>query len=83
MLALQEQAVAERRLQLEEEAKKGLGGKRLGKHVVPEGDIDVQLGEDLTESLRGLKVRVFPLCIDGYLTDYLNSLREICSKTDS
>ena len=27
----------------------------MGKHIVPEGDIDVQLGEDLSESLRQLK----------------------------
>jgi len=30
-------------------------GQRLGKHTVPKGDIDVQLGEDLTESFRDLK----------------------------
>lgn len=41
----------------EERLKQGLAGQRLGKHYVPEGDIDVQLGEDLTESFRGLKVR--------------------------
>ena len=34
----------------------GMKGRRLGKHRVPEGDIDVQLGEDLSESLRALKV---------------------------
>lgn len=36
--------------------KHGLAGQRLGKHKVPEGQVDVQLGEDLTETLRGLKV---------------------------
>ena len=34
-------------------------GRRLGKHLVPEGNVDVQLGEDLSESLRGLKVGFF------------------------
>jgi nucleolar protein 53 len=35
----------------------GLVGRRLGKHIVQEAEADVQLGEDLSESLRGLKVR--------------------------
>ncbi|EKM56661.1 uncharacterized protein PHACADRAFT_194252 [Phanerochaete carnosa HHB-10118-sp] len=34
---------------------RGLAGQKLGKHTVPEGEIDVQLGEDLSESLRTLK----------------------------
>jgi nucleolar protein 53 len=37
---------------------RGMKGRRLGKHLVPEGDVDVQLGEDLSESLRGLKVSI-------------------------
>ena len=40
-----------------EKLKAGLGGQRLGKHKVPEGEVDVQLGEELSESLRELKVR--------------------------
>ncbi|KAI0088209.1 ribosome biogenesis protein Nop53/GLTSCR2 [Irpex rosettiformis] len=40
---------------LHEKLKKGLAGQRLGRHVVPEGEVDVQLGEDLTESFRALK----------------------------
>ena len=36
--------------------KQGLAGQKLGKHKVPESNVIVQLGEDLTESLRGLKV---------------------------
>jgi nucleolar protein 53 len=39
-----------------EQLRKGLAGQRFGKHKVAEGDIDVQLGEDLSDSLRGLKV---------------------------
>ena len=39
-----------------ETLKKGLAGQRLGRHIVPEGEVDVQLGEDLTESFRALKV---------------------------
>lgn len=34
----------------------GLSGQKLGKHTVPVSDIEVQLGENLSESLRGLKV---------------------------
>ncbi|KAG6836114.1 hypothetical protein H0H93_011226 [Arthromyces matolae] len=33
----------------------GLVGQKLGRHKVPEGPVDVQLGEDLSESLRALK----------------------------
>lgn len=36
--------------------KNGLVGQRLGKHIVPAGDVDVQLTEDLSENLRSLKV---------------------------
>lgn len=35
---------------------RGLAGQKLGKHKVPEGGVDVQLGEELSESLRALKV---------------------------
>lgn len=41
--------------ELKDKLAKGLAGQRLGKHTVPEGNIDVQLGEDLAESLRTLK----------------------------
>ncbi|KAI3613772.1 hypothetical protein WG66_013501 [Moniliophthora roreri] len=51
------QEVEERRRRLlESKLKNGLSGRRIGKHKVPEGQIDVQLGEELSESLRGLKV---------------------------
>lgn len=35
--------------------KRGLSGHKLGRHKVAEGIVDVQLGEDLSESLRALK----------------------------
>jgi len=37
-------------------AQSGLAGQKLGKHIVREGEVDVQLGEELSESLRGLQV---------------------------
>ncbi|KAG7439418.1 P60-like protein, partial [Guyanagaster necrorhizus] len=43
------------RLLAETKLKKGLSGQKLGKHKVAEGGINVQLGEDLSESLRVLK----------------------------
>ncbi|KAF8921183.1 tumor suppressor protein Gltscr2 [Mucidula mucida] len=46
---VREQALAAR-------LKRGLSGHKLGKHKVAEGNVDVQLGEDLSESLRALKV---------------------------
>jgi len=53
-LASQRHAASREKLR-EKLRTQGLKGKRLGKHWVPEGDVDVQLGEDLSESLRELK----------------------------
>ncbi|KAI9567611.1 P60-like protein [Boletus coccyginus] len=44
-----------RQLALRLKLQKGLAGQRLGKHRVPENDIEVQVGEDLSENLRNLK----------------------------
>ncbi|KAF9556091.1 P60-like protein [Agrocybe pediades] len=46
---------AKRLALLEKLKKQGLAGQKLGKHKVPEGRVEVQLGEDLSESLRALK----------------------------
>jgi nucleolar protein 53 len=51
------QAAAERCAKQETRlALNGLAGQKFGKHVVREGEVDVQLGEELSESLRGLQV---------------------------
>jgi nucleolar protein 53 len=55
--AQREQARVQRQLAQREKLRQGLSGQRLGKHKVPDRDVDVQLGEDLSESLRALKVR--------------------------
>ncbi|THH09001.1 hypothetical protein EW145_g2321 [Phellinidium pouzarii] len=56
-LSTREQARLQKRLVLQEKLRKsGMAGHRLGKHFVQEGEPVVQLGDDLTESLRGLKV---------------------------
>ncbi|KAF8688674.1 Nop53 (60S ribosomal biogenesis), partial [Rhizoctonia solani] len=47
-----QKAAAER---AEKKLAKGLMGMKIGKHVVKEGEIDFQLGEDLPESFRELK----------------------------
>ena len=52
----QKQARLARQLALRLKLRKGLAGQRLGKHRVPENDIEVQIGEDLSENLRSLKV---------------------------
>ncbi|GBE83516.1 Ribosome biogenesis protein [Sparassis crispa] len=54
-LATRQRLREQRQAALREKLAKGLGGQKLGKHKVPEGNVDVQLGEDLTESLRALK----------------------------
>ncbi len=56
-MSAQEQARQERLDALADQLKhRGLAGKKLGKHKVPEGNVVVQIGEDLSENLRGLKV---------------------------
>jgi nucleolar protein 53 len=52
-VAMERQAKREARL-----AQAGLAGQRLGKHVVRKGEVEVQLGGELSESLRGLQVCV-------------------------
>ncbi|KAJ7065292.1 ribosome biogenesis protein Nop53/GLTSCR2 [Mycena amicta] len=54
-LSTREQKVSLRETALKAKLKGGLAGQKLGKHRVPVGEVDVQLGEDLSESLRGLK----------------------------
>jgi hypothetical protein len=56
MKACEEERV-QRRLALKDRIRRrGLAGQKLGKHTVPEGDVEVQLGEDLSESFRSIKV---------------------------
>ncbi|KAH0831325.1 P60-like protein [Lanmaoa asiatica] len=50
-----QQARLARQLALRLKLQKGLAGQRLGKHRVPENDIEVQIGDDLSENLRNLK----------------------------
>lgn len=60
VIAEREVELAQKKLALKDKLRRrGLAGQRLGKHKVPEEQVEVQLGEDLTESLRGLKVSVF------------------------
>jgi len=47
----------EKKLVHQMQLKRGLAGVKIGKHVVPKDEINVQLGDELSESLRGLKVR--------------------------
>lgn len=57
-MADEEDARARRRQQHRDYFKDGLAGKRMGsKYKVEKGEIDVQLTEDLSDNLRGLKVR--------------------------
>ncbi|KIK91165.1 hypothetical protein PAXRUDRAFT_643726 [Paxillus rubicundulus Ve08.2h10] len=50
-----QQASLVRQLALRLKLRKGLAGQRLGKHRVPENEIEVQIGEDLSENLRSFK----------------------------
>ena len=55
-ISAREEARAQRQAELREKLKRGLLGQKLGKHRVRPGEVDVQLGEELSESLRALKV---------------------------
>ncbi|KIY53914.1 P60-like protein, partial [Fistulina hepatica ATCC 64428] len=50
-----ERVLAQRELAMRERLRKGLRGQKIGKYRVPEAELEVQLGEDLSDSLRGLK----------------------------
>jgi nucleolar protein 53 len=57
LTSMREKELAKKQLGLQDNMKQhGLAGQKLGKHKVPEGRVDVQLGEELSESLRALKV---------------------------
>jgi hypothetical protein len=64
------------------------GGEKIGKHKVLEASVDVQLGEDLSENIRELKVSTC-IVFDGVTPADLttcsirNSLKVTCSETDS
>ncbi len=63
----------------------GMAGLKLGKHQVREGKVDVQLGEELSESLRGLQVCGYFLddCFEMSERRCHCSLKAIYSVTDS
>jgi hypothetical protein len=64
----------ERRAQaLKERLRGGLAGQKVGKHFVKEGEVDVQLGEDLSESFRALKVGSLPLGANSLTNNNLNA----------
>ena len=70
VLAQREQERIKRRLLEEERLRtQGLAGRKLGKHRVPEEDLQVQLGDELSETLRGMKVEPvlqFSFCATWY-----------------
>lgn len=67
----------------QEKLSKGLAGQRLGRHIVPEGDVDVQLGEDLSESFRQMKVRIVNSFLANARSSEIVSRKVICSKIAS
>jgi nucleolar protein 53 len=64
--AARQQASLARQLALRLKLRKGLAGQRLGKHRVPENEIEVQIGEDLSENLRSFKVHHLILKTSGF-----------------
>ncbi|KAF9461790.1 ribosome biogenesis protein Nop53/GLTSCR2 [Collybia nuda] len=56
LASAREKELLRKQLEMQENMRRrGLAGQKLGKHKVPEGAVDVQLGEELSESLRALK----------------------------
>ncbi|KLO16544.1 P60-like protein [Schizopora paradoxa] len=57
MQKAKEAARLRRKAELAEKLKtRGLSGQKIGKHIVPEEKIDVQLSDEVSDSLRGMKV---------------------------
>lgn len=54
-LALRAKVLESRKAAVRQKLLQGIAGKRVGKHKVPEREVEVQLGEDLSENLRTLK----------------------------
>lgn len=61
-LASRETLSAAQKQAAEETKRKEVTGTKIGKHVVKSAEIDVQLTEDLSESLRSIKVCFPGLC---------------------
>jgi nucleolar protein 53 len=59
-----------RKAMMRQKLRQGLAGKRIGRHKVPEREIEVQLGEQLSESLRTLQPE------GNLFKDRLQSLQE-------
>ena len=59
VMTTREKDHAKRHSEMQQKLKQhGLAGQGLGKHKVPEGKVDVQLGEELSESLQAPKVNL-------------------------
>ena len=82
MSVQEEKREAKLQLLAEKLKTKGLAGQKLGKHKVPESDVVVQLGEDLSESLRGLKVCNHCHPIPSYNSSIIRRRKATCSATD-
>lgn len=72
---------ARRALAMREKLRRGLAGQQIGRHKVNEGEMDVQLGEELSETLRELKVCPFVQLKRDQSSKYCCSRKEICSET--
>ena len=81
VMTAREKEHAKRHSEMQQKLKQnGLAGQRLGKHKVPEGKVDVQLGEELSESLRALKVNLSHPSICFNVVNWLpHSRRVTCS----
>jgi len=53
--SLSQQRILQRQLRAAEKLQAGLAGRKIGKHRVPEAKVDLQLGEELSETLREMK----------------------------
>lgn len=78
----QEEILQKQRIALREKLRTGLAGQKLGKYRVPEALVDVQLGDELSESLRGMKVYDL-IYIYSFVLIVSSRLRGTFSKTVS
>lgn len=78
-----EALLASRKLAIADRKRKDVVGEKIGKHTVKTGEIDVQLTDELSESLRGLQVRKIHSHFVSGRTDAIDSLKGTSSKIDS
>lgn len=66
-LTAREALIVAKKLEAAKASRQSLAGRKIGKHVVKPGELDVQLTDELSESLRALQVGAVVTFVNGVL----------------